>query len=818
MKRLSPRMLAGGVLAVAALAAIAVPLIADQPGPLDKKTTLLHNGWKVSPAGEQQSFGDLLMGGALSPDSKLLALVNGGGAAHNLHIADGATGKVLQSLPIERAQSSGGMVWSSDSNTLYVAGGNTGSIFVFTRSTDGKWAAADPIALPDIAMSPKNGEGIAFLMGLALSSDGKTLYAANLGTDSIYRLDVATKKVLTKRQLGDKDRPGCLRLSPDGKTLVAALWARGQAIALDPETLETKGTYPVAAHPNDLRFTKDGSRLFVSCGNADAVLVLDGRTGKQTEKIAMTLTPKAPVGATPSSLALSPDEKTLYVANSDNNSVAVVDISRPGASHVKGFIPTAAYPTMVTASADGKRLFIGTGKGTGTGPNNKTDKIDPVAPRGYPYIVTLLKGVLSTVETPDDKTLAAYTKQVYANTPYVSDDQILKPARAPKPGTNPIPSKLGDPSPIKYVLYIIKENRTYDQMYGDMTDKNGKRIGNGDPNLTLFGEEVTPNHHELSRQYVLFDNLYANGEVSVDGHHWSNGAYVPDFMQRTWPAQYGGKGAPPLTPELAETPAGRLWDACRKAGVSYKTYYYHTKDNQNADWAAARRQGERDYLAADIFLKDLAEYERTGVMPRFQVMALSENHTRGTTPGAFTPKAAVASNDLGVGKIIEALSKSRFWKEMAVFVIEDDAQNGPDHVDAHRTDGLVISPYTRQAKVDSTFYTTVSMLRTMELILGLPPMSQYDAAATPMYAAFTNKPDLTPYTVRPARVDLAAKNGPRAVGAALSQKLDFSEPDRLTVQDEDTLNRILWHSIKGTGVAYPVPVRRGIMDIRVARS
>jgi YVTN family beta-propeller protein len=812
MKRPSPSVLTAGLLGIAACVAVAVPLTADPPGPLDKKTVLLHNGWKVAPAGEHQAFGDLLMGGALSPDGKLLAFVNGGGAAHNLHLADGATGRVLQSLPLERAQSSGGMVWSPDGNTLYVAGGNSGSIFVFTRGADGTVTAAEPITLPDIAMRPEEGKGQAFLMGVAAAADGRNLYLANLGTDTVYKWDLAEKKVVGQRKLGENDRPGCLRLSPDGKALAVALWARGQVVALDPATLETKGTYAVAAHPNDLRYTKDGSRLFVSCGNADAVLVLDGRTGQQRERISSALTPKAPMGATPSALALSPDERTLYVANSDNNSVAVVDIEKAGASRVKGFIPTAQYPTMVTVSADGRRLYIGTGKGLNTGPNGQTNQIDPVAPKGYPYIVTLLKGILSTVAVPDEKTLAAYTKQVYANSAYISDDQILKPTRAPRPGSNPIPSKVGDPSPIKYVLYIIKENRTYDQVFGDMTDRSGKRIGNGDPKLTLFGEDVTPNHHQLAREFLLFDNLYCNGEVSVDGHHWSNGAYVPDFMQRTWPAQYGGKGAPPLTPELAETPAGRLWDLCRKANVSYKTYYYHTRDTMSEEWAAARRAGQRDYLAADIFLKDLAEYERTGNMPRFQVMALSEDHTRGTTPGAFTPKACVASNDLAVGKIIEALSKSRFWKEMAVFIIEDDAQNGPDHVDAHRTVGLVISPYTRRAKVGSTFYTTVSFLRTMELILGLPPMSQYDAAATPMYNAFQTKPDLTPYTVCQPRTDLAAKNAPTAYGAALSKKLNFSAPDLLTEQDEDTLNRVLWHSIKGKDSPYPVPVRRGIMD------
>ncbi|MBC8137374.1 MAG: hypothetical protein H8F28_15955 [Fibrella sp.] len=346
-----------------------------------------------------------------------------------------------------------------------------------------------------------------------------------------------------------------------------------------------------------------------------------------------------------------------------------------------------------------------------------------------------------------------------------------------------------------------------------MRDKNGKPIGNGDPNLTLFGEKISPNHHALARQFVLLDNTYCNGEVSLDGHHWSNAAYVPDAMQRMWPSQYGGKGTPPYRygdfgDPLAETPGGRIWDLCQQKGLSYRTYYYHVNKNRSEEWAAARAAHMRDYEAAEIFLSDIAEFEAKDTMPRFMVMALSEDHTNGTRPGSFTPQACVASNDLALGKIVEACSKSKFWKEMAIFVIEDDAQNGPDHVDAHRTVALVISPFTRRGAVDSTFYTTCSMLRTMELILGLPPMSQYDASAAPMYNTFTNKPDLTAYTLVPPRIALDAKNPSWAFAADRMKRIDFSEPDQLTVADEDALNRALWHSIKGTKTVYPGITRR----------
>jgi hypothetical protein len=474
---------------------------------------------------------------------------------------------------------------------------------------------------------------------------------------------------------------------------------------------------------------------------------------------------------------------------------------------VRGFLPTGWYPTAVAVSPDGQRLFIGSGKGLGIGPNAQTDAIDPDYPKGYPYVATLLGGLVSTVAVPDARQLEHYTRQVIANTPY-RDEIVERPARAPRPGSHPIPSRLGDPSPIKHVLYIIKENRTYDQVLGDFKDHRGKPRGNGDPKLTLFGEEVTPNHHALAREFVLLDNFYCDGEVSVDGHHWSNGAYVPDFMGRTWPQQYSGKGTPALTEALADTPAGRLWDQCEKKGLSYRTYYYHTKARMSEAWARARAAGRRDYDYVDIFLDEFRAFEKAGTMPRLMVMALSENHTRGATPGAFTPKACVASNDLALGKIVETISRSRYWKEFAIFVLEDDAQNGPDHVDAHRTVALVISPYTRRRHLDSTFYTTASMLRTIELILGLPPMSQYDAAAPPMYASFTSKPDQTPYTCQPARIDLQAKNSPTTYGAQRSLAFDFSEPDLLTEEDEDALNRILWHSIKGAETPYPGVVRR----------
>ena len=297
-----------------------------------------------------------------------------------------------------------------------------------------------------------------------------------------------------------------------------------------------------------------------------------------------------------------------------------------------------------------------------------------------------------------------------------------------------IPARVGEPCPIKYVIYIIKENRTYDQVLGDMTDATGKPIGNGDPKLTIYGEKVTPNQHALAREYVLLDYLFSNSEVSVDGHSWCDAAIATDFNQRSWIHSYSRHGKLPGNEEMENPANGYLWDLCQPPRRQLQDL---------RGGRAARAFGQpgqvepaRDTTRSNTGLPTCTRPRKPATLPRFTIMALGENHTRGTTPGAPTPEACVGNNDLALGQLVEAASHSRFWKEMAIFVIEDDTQNGPDHVDAHRTVGLVISPYCKRAFVDSTLYTTASMLRTMELILGLPPLTQFDAGATPMFNCF----------------------------------------------------------------------------------
>jgi hypothetical protein len=418
-----------------------------------------------------------------------------------------------------------------------------------------------------------------------------------------------------------------------------------------------------------------------------------------------------------------------------------------------------------------------------------------------------MNGSVAFIPLPEAPHLAAYTRQVRLNSPY----QPAQFQTAPVPSHSVIPSQVGAPCPIKHVLYIIKENRTYDQVFGDFRDAQGRPAGNGDSNICMYGENITPNHHQLARDYILLDNLYCNGEVSADGHSWCDAAIATDFNERKWLLSYSGHGLLAGNQEM-ETPAsGYLWDLCRRHGLSVKCY----GEGANRVPAADRGtwSGGRDMDRVNGWITDLHEAEKTGVPPRFAIMSLGEDHTSGTSPSSFTPDAMVASNDLGLGRLVEAATHSRFWKEMAIFVIEDDAQNGPDHVDAHRTVGLVISPWCKRGAVDSTLYTTASMVRTMELILGLEPLTQYDAGATPMFNCFGSTPVLAAYQPLTPKVNLFAKNTRNSPGAKQSARMDFREYDRAP---EDELNRILWAAAKGTEAPYPTPIHRVLFTSALA--
>ena len=582
--------------------------------------------------------------------------------------------------------------------------------------------------------------------------------------------------------------------------------------------MKVTATIPVDRNPNDRVLDQDG-RLFVACSNDNTVVVVDTKTRLVRERISTALTPHSPPGSTPNALTLDRANHVLFAANADNNDVAVINVAEAGRSEVLGFIPSGWYPSALAIDPAHTRLYIGNSKGFGSFPLVKSSVAPSPGGQGRtPNSKDLRQGSISMVDLSELKSnLPQWTKQVLQNTPY--RDEMLSQA---KPSSTPsvIPADVGVGSPIKHIMYIIKENRTYDQVLGDMSQ------ANGDPSLVLFGRKVTPNHHALAEQFVLFDNLYSDGEVSAEGHSWTDAAYATDFATKRWPLVYSARSHIELS--NAYTPAGGyIWDQCARKGLTYRSYgEYGIQVSGGAQLRDApgsanlyghvasgyRIPGMRDTENAAVFLREFDEFEKNfdspdpnRRLPNFIIMSLPEDHTRGTTPGAFTPVASVASNDYALGQIVERLSHSKYWPEMAIFVIEDDAQDGPDHVDARRTVSLAISPYIKRGKVDSTMYSTGSMLRTMELLLGLPPMTQYDAAATPMSAAFGDTADLKPYDKLEPQVDLNAKNTTRGYGARQSKAMDFDDVDRAPMY---ALNEILWKSIKGARSFMPAPVHR----------
>jgi YVTN family beta-propeller protein len=799
----------------------------SRPGPTDKGF-VLPNGWTLTPAGRQVTLTDLPLNIVPLAGSECVLVATSGYNKHELSLIDLAAGRVVDKQTVK--QSWYGLAKRPDQKRLWWSGGGAGMLHNYELNEHKLNRVG-----PDEPPLPKRGEKEdktetpkkpTFKSGVVLDVAAHILYSLDINAGSITALDLDDPDKSRTAKCGG--RPYDVVRGRNGAQLYVSDWAGRAVLAVDPKSLRVVARIAVGEHPNQMAVHPKDDRLFVTCASSNCVTVIDTRRGVVMETIATALFPRAPEGSTPDALALAPDGETLYVANADNNCVAVLDVATVGKSQVKGFIPTGWYPTAVAVTPDGKTLLVGVGKGNQTKPNpidkdTKHDKSVPDYRRlPFPYIGTTLSGALSIVPVPDDKQLAKYTTMVYRNCPY--SDKLL--TASPHPVKTAIPTKVGEPSPLKYVIYIIKENRTYDQVFGDIKE------GNGDPSLVMFGEKVTPNHHKLAREFVLLDNLYCNGQVSRDGHPWSTMAYNTDYLARDWHLTYSGRKGVDDDDEdhLSNAPSGYLWDACNRAGLSYRSYGEYGKRVSTGDggskmegrvpglvghicpdYGIAKVKGKRprDTDNVEVFLKEYREFEKSGRMPRFIVMSLGEDHTTGTTPDTYTPQACVASNDLALGRLVEAVSKSKYWKETAIFVIEDDAQNGPDHVDAHRTVGLVISPYTKRHAVDGTQYSTVSMIRTMELILGLPPLSQYDAAARPMYASFTDKADRTPYTHEEARIDLDAKNTKKSYGAARSSRMDFREYDRV---DDFELNEILWRSVKGVDAPVPATVRRAIAN------
>jgi DNA-binding beta-propeller fold protein YncE len=816
----------------------------EVPGVRPDGSILLPNQWVLRPVGKQVRVGDFPVNIAMHPSGTWAAVLHAGHGTHEVMILNVKDESIVSRAPIE--ETFYGVAFSQGGEKLIASGAGDEVLHVFDFS-EGYLSKHRKVPLRD-----EKKRGIP--SGIAISRDGQTVYACNLWGHTLSRVRSGEEEqVISELPLGanrdaakplpadnSTDDPSITKrdralLDTTGKAdpfpyacvldeakerLYISLWNQAAVAVIDTRDFKVLTRWATEEHPNEMLLSKDGARLFVANANRNTVTVMDTGTGRPSETLLAELQPGAPSGNTPNSLALSPDEERLFVANANINTLAVFDISDPGHARSEGFVPVGWYPTSVRVTPDGKRLLVANGKGTTSKANRHGVGPMVKAPGGVSeYIGQLFQGTVAFVDLPSEEKfapqMAKWTAEAFRCLP---KQAALAPPSGAKP--SPIPLKVGAPSPIKYVIYIVKENRTYDQVLGDVKE------GNGDPSLCLFGEAITPNHHALAREFVLLDNFYVESEVSADGHEWTMGAYATDFVEKTWPLSYGHDKKNKLTYPAegnfaVATPAGGyLWDRAKEAGVTYRSYGEWVADGKTpADPGTAKAEalidhidpfyrsfdmGYTDLKRAERFIAELKRFEQEGDMPRLQIVRLPNDHTSGASPGKPTPIAHVGDNDRGFGLVIEAISRSKFWPQTAIFVVEDDAQNGPDHIDAHRTIAFAISPYARRGARDSTLYSTSSMLRTMELILGLKPMSQFDAAAIPMFASFQSEPDPRPYEAKEVTVDLEEKNARTAWGADLSTKMNFVKED---AADDLQLNEVIWRSIRGNDHPMPRPVR-----------
>jgi len=769
----------------------------------------LPNGWKLSPAGTGLRLGDLPLNIALAPSRKLMAVINSGQGTQSLQLIDVQKARVVDRVVVDECWM--GLRFSGDGKYLYVSGGNNNQVLRYTVAGQ-RLRLKDSISLGKkwpVRISPG---------GMDIDDAKHTLYVVTKENNSLYTVDLSSKKVTGVFPLGTQAYT-CL-LSSDRKILYISGWGSDKVYRFNTVRKRLLDSIPVGDNPNDLCLTRDGKFLFVANANDNSVSVIRTVTGQVTETLTASLYPDAPAGSTTNGVALSPDEKTLYVANADNNCIAVFDVSDPGHSRSRGFIPTGWYPTAVKAV--GNQIFVANGKGFSSypdpyGPDPAATRASEghhkgeLAARRRQYIGSLLTGTMSVIPVPGDQQLALYSREVFANTPYTKKGELNASGH---PG-NPVPMQVGDSSPIKYVFYIIKENRTYDQVLGDVPG------GNGDTSLVLFGEKYTPNQHRIVQEFALLDNFYVDAEVSEDGHSWSTGAYATDFIEKNWPTNYGGRGgdyAGEGTLPVANNKV-YIWNDCAAHHVSYRTYGEFADDykpnipvlkDHLCPYYTPWDLHVRDTVRFDEWKREFDSLVQAGALPHLNTLRFPNDHTEGVRKGRPTPFAHVADNDLAVGMFIDHLSKSPVWKESVVFILEDDAQDGPDHVDAHRSPVYVVSPYIRRHFVDHTPYSTSGVLRTIELILGLPPMSQYDAAATPLWRCFTADADDRPYNYVPENVDLSEITRGSNALTRQSATFNFSREDEV---NEAAFNEVLWKAIKGVNRALPSPRRAAFVRV-----
>lgn len=779
----------------------------------------LPTGVVLDPAGRSIDVGSLPIAIAPAPDGDRVAVLLNGHREQGVQVVRPSTGEVLQTLVQPAAFI--GLRFGREGRSLYASGGNQDLVYRY------RWAAGAAQLLDSISLStgPRGKSGTRYPAGLALSPDERRLYVAENLADSLAVIDLASGRVIQRLPAGRY--PYDVAVSGDGSVYVSA-WGGYEVSTFTPTAagLEPTGAIAAGRHPSALLLNHGGSRLLAASASTDRIAVIDTRARRLLTQLDDGVPGGTGEGSTPNALALSPDGTRLYVAEADNNAVAVLALSAAtsgvagasGGDRVIGRVPVQWYPTAVAFVGD--TLIVANGKGRGSGPN-AADGPSPGRTTRAGYTLAQLSGTVSVIPHPpaDSSGLAPLSARVARANGW---SQARRDAPYPR---------------FEHVIYILKENRTYDQVLGDLPQ------ADGDTALVFFPRAVSPNHHALAERFGIFDRFFVNAEVSPDGHNWSMAAYATDYVEKTVPSNYSRRGRtydyegtnrgvrPKPGEDAAEPARGYLWDLAQRRGISFRNFgEFVAPERGDADdvlpesYRALKPFLEAhtdssfpgfdlnipDQRRADVWLRAFAGWVRDGNMPALQIMRLPSDHTMGAQPGGLTPRAYMADNDFALGRVIEALSHSPYWRNTVVFVLEDDAQNGPDHVDSHRSPLLVVSAYNRPG-VMHRFTNTTDVLATIEQILSLEPLSQFDLYSRPLHGAFAAEPDPTPYTALRPEVSMDERNPPGGPGAEESSRLDFRVED---LADEDTFNRALWLAIKGGERPFPGAVRMSAASAR----
>lgn len=744
-------------------------------------TSPLPTGVRLDAVGDVVELGSMPLDVLPAPNGNKAVVVLSGWREQGIQVVDLKTRQVTQTLLQDGAFY--GAAFSPDGNTLYVSGGNTDMIFAYAWK-DGTATLANKFVLANEKTS--DGTGTSYPAGLAVAANGKFVYVTENVADRLAVVNSTTGEIV--QRLPTDHYPYDVILSSDGHLFVSA-WG-GTTISdfrvLPDCRLAYLGRIEVGRHPSALAVA--GSRLYVALAGSDRAAIVDTRSRRVIGYLQDSAPGSPPEGSTPNSLAFSIDQKRLLIAEADNNAVAVFDLAT---GKLLGRIPTDWYPTAI--SDIGSQLLILSAKGHGTHAN--PDGPVPLTnwPLGKPLAYTLgqLNGSLRLLPSSMSAVqLSTFTQRVAA-----ANNWQLSPTARRYP-------------PFKHVIYIIKENRTYDQVLGDLKE------GDGDASLVYFPDiTITPNHHALARRFGLFDRFFVNAEVSSQGHIWSTAAYVTDYGEKTVPSAYAGKRGDVDGEDSDEPERGFLWTLAKTSGISFRDYGEMVKGNPG--WPVTQRDlGDdvnpdyvpfdlvtQDQKRADVWIAELQHFLRNGKMPQLELMWLPMDHLTAARPGKCTPYACMADNDLALGRIVQALSHSQYWKDTVIFVVEDDAQAGPDHVDSHRAPFYIISAYNRPGTTHR-FINTTDVIAAIEDILGMGRLSKFDYFSRSLADIFASTPNLAPFDAITPMQDLNEKNPQNTPAARLSERLDLSAPDRV---DDQLYNRILWVMLKGN-VAQP-PVR-----------